>query len=62
MLNFLPLFPGTMDPSLMVTGGAGKADLPFTNDLEQVELNPALSMSSLPLRRQRYVTLANPGF
>ncbi|XP_057882513.1 E3 ubiquitin-protein ligase pellino homolog 2 isoform X2 [Melospiza georgiana] len=44
---------GTMDPSLMVTGAAGKADLPFINDQEQVELNPALSMSSPLLKLQR---------
>lgn len=58
MLNFFPLFPGIMDPSLMVTGGAGKADLPFINDLKQMELNPALFMSSILLKHPRYVTLS----
>lgn len=41
----------------MVTGGAGKADLPFISDLRQVELSPALFMSSLLLKHRRYVTL-----
>jgi len=42
MSNFLWLFLGIMDPSLMVTEDAGKADLPFISDLRQMELSPAL--------------------
>lgn len=40
--TFFCLFLGIMDPSQMVTEGAGKADLPFISDLRQMELSRAL--------------------